>query len=67
MNLQKKKYAMHASETLYYGAIAYRAHGQSVGEQSIDGIDYAWTANESEVCAHYTVGEKGYSKCIDSH
>lgn len=67
MNLQKKKYAMHAAETLYHGAIAYRAHGLSMGDHQIDKMNYHWTADEREVCVSYTIGEKGYSKCIDSN
>lgn len=66
MHLHKKKYSMHAAETLYRAAVLSRAYEQSSGSRVVEGITYDWQVMGSEICTNYTLYEEELRKCVDS-
>lgn len=65
LQVQQKKQSMHASQTLYYGTIAYHSYEQTAGNRKIDGENYYWSIQGNGICVSYDVKQKEFSKCID--
>ncbi len=65
LHMQKKKFAMHAAETLYYGTIAYYSYEQQSGNRQIDHVQYNWSINGNAICVTYEVHQEEFSKCLD--
>lgn len=51
--LEDKKHEMRAKETLYQGALLYKTYGISEGIRTEEGTDYAWSAENGQLCVTY--------------
>lgn len=65
MQLHKKKYSMHAAETLYRAAVAHQAYEQLSGSREVNEVIYEWEVTGNTICASYELYQEALTKCVD--
>lgn len=66
MQLHKKKYSMHAAETLYRAAVAHQAYGQLTGSREVNEVTFDWKVAGNSICASYELYQEAFTKCVDT-